>query len=207
MSSVWEQFRQQMAICENFVYLDHAAISPLSDPVRVAIQQWLTEAGERAGTIWGQWVRRVERTRKLLAELIGASDTEIALVPNTSVGIGLVAEGFPWNEGDSVVIVSNEFPSNQYPWWNLRSRGVEVHSVPTEFFLDLDDVFAACDKSTRVISLSWVGYASGWRIDLEELVSRAHQRGIAVVLDAIQGLGVIPINVRDVPVDFVAAGG
>ncbi|MFT7643029.1 MAG: cysteine desulfurase/selenocysteine lyase, partial [Pirellulaceae bacterium] len=122
MPSVWEQFRQKMPICENYVYLDHAAISPLPAPVTEAIQQWLVEAGERAGTIWGQWVRRVEKTRNLLAQLIGASAAEIALLPNTSVGIGMIAEGLPWKTGDSVVLLSNEFPSNQYPWWNLQSR-------------------------------------------------------------------------------------
>jgi cysteine desulfurase/selenocysteine lyase len=207
MPSVWEQFRQKMPICENYVYLDHAAISPLPAPVTEAIQQWLVEAGERAGTIWGQWVRRVEKTRNLLAQLIGASAAEIALLPNTSVGIGMIAEGLPWKTGDSVVLLSNEFPSNQYPWWNLQSRGVEIRSVPTDFAVDLDAVFSACDETTRVISLSWVGYASGWRVDIEQLVRRAHDSGIAVVLDAIQGLGVIPIDVNKVPIDFMAAGG
>ncbi len=107
-----------------------------------------------------------------------------------------------------MVTLANEFPSNLYPWMNLRDRGVETRRVEApQGRIEVDQILDRCDARTRLISISWVGYASGWRIDLAELVERAHQRDALVFLDAIQGLGVFPIDVRRTPVDFLAADG
>ena len=138
-----------------------------------------------------------EATRDAAARLIGADRDEIALVPNTTAGISLVAEGLDWRPGDNVVTLADEFPSNVYPWLNLASRGVETRRVPTDNGrLDLDDLAAACDARTRIVSVSWVGYATGYRHDVERIVEIAHERGALMMLDAIQGLGVFPLDVR-----------
>ena len=137
-----------------------------------------------------------------------AQAEEIALVPNTAAGINLVAEGFPWQPGDNVVLPENEFPSNQYPWINMADRGVEVRHVKIEQGrVELDRLAAACDRRTRIVSVSWVAYASGWRQDLDRLVEMVHAHGALLFLDAVQGLGVFPIDVARTPVDFLAAGG
>ncbi|MCR9115735.1 MAG: aminotransferase class V-fold PLP-dependent enzyme [bacterium] len=201
-------FRQQMPVAEKWAYLDHAAVGPLTSPTQEAISKWLETAVNDGDVYWPEWSAMVERTRRTAAELIGADYEEIALMPNTTAGITLVAEGCPWSEGDNVVIPANEFPSNAYPWMNLASRGVETRRVAVDDgVLDLDRLFAACDENTRLISVSWIGYATGYRIDLAELVERAHQRSILVFVDAIQGLGVFPINVKRIPIDFLAADG
>ena len=96
------------------------------------IAAWLNEAAEEGDVPWQNWSQQVERTRLAAANLVGAGVEEIALVPNTTSGISLVAEGFPWREGDNVVTLDNEFPSNLYPWLNLASRGVETRKVPVE---------------------------------------------------------------------------
>jgi len=159
-------------------------------------------------TVWSTWVRRVERLREVAAHLIGATADEIALVGNTTSGISLIAEGLPWRSGDNVVTLANEFPSNVYPWLNLASRGVETRLVPVEgVAVDLNRVAEACDARTRIVAVSWVGFASGWRIDVAELVRLARARGILVLLDAIQGLGLFPLDVRSSAVDFVVADG
>jgi len=140
--------------------------------------------------------------------MLGADTDEIAFVANTSTGIGLVAEGFPWQTGDNLVTLANEFPSNQFPWMNLESRGVHTRRLPvTEGRVDPQAILQACDGRTRMISVSWVGYASGWRMDVESLVAAAHERGILVFLDAIQGLGVFPLDVARTGLDFLAADG
>jgi len=140
--------------------------------------------------------------------MIGADQAEIALVKNTTEGISLVAEGLPWRLGDNVVTLANEFPSNQYPWMNLADRGVEVRRVPVDpGRVDLDQVARACDDRTRVLTVSWVGFASGWRSDIDRLTEIAHDRGELFFLDAIQGLGVFEIDVSRTPVDFLAADG
>ncbi len=207
-STPWQRFRQQMPIARRFVYLDHAATAPLSGPASQAVQTWSRQAAELGDTVWLQWEEGVQQVRRTAAELIGAAPEEVALVPNTTAGINLVAEGFPWREGDNVVTLANEFPSNQYPWMNLAGRGVEARRVPVEGGqVDLDRLADACDGRTRIVSVSWIGYASGWRMDLDALVALAHEHGALVFLDAIQGLGVFPIHVGRVGVDFLAADG
>jgi cysteine desulfurase / selenocysteine lyase len=129
-------------------------------------------------------------------------------VPNTTAGISLVAEGIDWRSGDNVVTLADEFPSNAYPWLNLASRGVETRRVPTENGrLDLDKLAAAIDARTRIVSVSWVGYATGYRHDIERIVQLPHDRGALMMLDAIQGVGAFPLDVRKTPVDFLAADG
>jgi selenocysteine lyase/cysteine desulfurase len=197
-----------MPISQSVAYFDHAAVAPLPAPTRNAIQSWLTQATEQGDTAWLQWARRIEEVRATAARLINANASEIALVPNTTSGISLVAEGFPWNPGDNVVTLVNEFPSNQYPWMNLVSRGVEVRHVPVENGIpDLDRIAATCDSRTRILSLSWVGYATGWRIDPRQISQLCRDRGCLFFLDAIQGLGVFPLDVRAAGIDFLAADG
>ena len=111
------------------------------------------------------------RRARYAAQLVGAHADEIALVPNTTAGISLVAEGLDWRPGDNVVTLADEFPSNVYPWLNLASRGVETRRVPTDDGrLDLDELAAACDERTRIVSVSWVGFATGYRHDVERIV-------------------------------------
>jgi len=206
--SGWDALRQQAPVTQKLAYFDHAAVAPLSQPARLAMAKWANEATELGDTVWPAWAAGVENTRSIAAGMINAETAEIALVPNTTAGINLVAEGFPWREGDNVVAPENEFPSNLYPWMNLQRVGVECRRVAVPGgCLAVDDLLAACDGRTRLITCSWVGYASGWRMDVAELVERAHQRGILVALDAIQGMGVFPLDVKATGVDFVAADG
>ncbi|MEK6250215.1 MAG: aminotransferase class V-fold PLP-dependent enzyme, partial [Planctomycetales bacterium] len=168
--SDWDSFRCQMPVTEKWVYFDHAAVSPLSEPARKVIVDWAQQAANEGGACWLQWSQQVEEVRKKLAKLIGASWEEVALVRNTTSGIGLVADGFDWQQGDNVVLPAGEFPSNLYPWMNLATRGVEARRVEMEpGQLDLDRLAAACDRRTRIISVSWVGYADGWRSDVSQL--------------------------------------
>jgi cysteine desulfurase / selenocysteine lyase len=198
-----------MPVAEKWAYFDHAAVAPLPAPTQQAIIRWVNEAAREGDTVWLTWQKRVEDARKLAAQLLNADADEVALVHSTSEGIGLVAEGFPWQEGDNLVTLDNEFPSNQYPWLNLASRGVETRRVPCgeRGRVDLNRLEDACDDRTRLVSISWVGYASGWRCDLDAAVELAHRRGALLFVDAIQGLGVFPLDVKATPIDFLAADG
>ncbi len=197
-----------MPIARLWAYLDHAAVAPLSGPAQAAMTAWAEDAAMNGSVHYPAWSRRVEHLRTLAAGMIGALPEEIALVNNTTAGINLVAEGFPWQPGDNVVTRADEFPTNQYPWLHLADRGVETRRIPTEGGrLDLDRLDAACDDRTRIISVSWVAFANGWRHDLDQLAELAHRRGALLFVDAIQGLGVYPLDVRRTPVDFLAADG
>lgn len=205
----WQWWRDRMPVTAKWAYFDHAAVAPLSQPAGDAIAQMADQAVHMGDTVWPEWAAKQDALRTGFAELTGAPTGDICLVPNTTTGINLVAEGWPWKPGDSVVLPEGEFPSNLFPWLNQQSRGVEVRLVPRREGGEVlvEDLIDHCDATTRIISVSWVGYASGFRIDVDSLVKQAHQRGIAVFLDAIQGLGIFPIDLSETPVDFLAADG
>jgi selenocysteine lyase/cysteine desulfurase len=207
-SADWAEFRRQMPVARRWAYFDHAAVAPLSGPASQALARWAEGAVLNGSAGYAAWKEGVEETRCRAARLIAAQSEEIALVANTTAGINLVAEGFPWQPGDNVVVPDNEFPTNQYPWLHLADRGVETRRVPAqEGRMPVERLVAACDARTRIVSVSWVSYSSGWRQDLDRLVEMVHQRGALLFLDAIQGLGAFPLDVRRTPLDFLAADG
>ncbi|MCA9265726.1 MAG: aminotransferase class V-fold PLP-dependent enzyme [Planctomycetales bacterium] len=204
----WHKLRQDMAITEQWAYFDHAAVSPLSRTTAGAIGTWLRQATEEGDTVWPEWAARLEQLRASAARLVAASPDEIALVPNTTHGITMIAEGWPWQEGDNLVTLANEFPSNLYPWIHLRDRGVECRRLNVNGGrVDYEQLAAACDARTRIVSVSWIGYGTGFRVDVGRVAEIAHRCGACFFLDAIQGLGVFPLDVHAVGVDFLAADG
>ena len=204
----WRTLRSQMPITKRWAYFDHAAVAPLPGPTAAYLTDWSQDAAISGAANWNAWRDRAEEARQLAAQLIGASPKEIALVPNTTTGLSLVAEGLDWRPGDNVVVPASDFPSNQYPWMNLASRGVEVRRIECDCErLEPNLVADACDEHTRAVTVSWVGYATGWRADLGALAEVAHGCGAALVVDGIQGLGVNPLDVRQTPIDFLAADG
>ena len=170
--------------------------------------EWAQDTAENGDVNAARWEKRVEEARDLASKVLGAAKDDVAFIKNTSEGIGIVAEGFPWSHGDNVVTAAEEYPANIYPWMNLENRGVSVRFVPSRNRrLEIDDVAAAMDARTRLVSLSWVEYASGFRNDLDVLGSLCRERGAYFFVDAIQGLGVFPLDVAGAPIDFLAADG
>lgn len=208
-TSPWMWWRDQMPIAPEWAYFDHAAVAPLSGPAADATCEFAGQASRLGDTLWPQWAARIEHVRRLVAEMLVCEASEIFMVPNTTTGINVVAEGWPWQTGESVVVPEGEFPSNLFPWQNQASRGVEVRIVPRRAGgeVRIEDLIDRVDESTRIIAVSWVGYASGYRLDLDDLVRQAHDRGVLVFLDAIQGLGMYPLDLSQTPVDFLAADG
>lgn len=202
-------FRAQMPVCARFAYLDHAAVAPLPLPTGAAIGRWLEQAVHEGDVPWMQWSSNLTSCRQRAAELLQATEEEIALVPNTTLGIHFVAAGFPWKAGDSMIAISNEFPSNLLPWRQLESNGVEVdiYQAPPDGRIDIDQILKRVKNSTRLVAISWVGFASGYRLDVKQLATRLHEHGVLLLLDAIQGLGVHELNVQHALVDFVVADG
>jgi selenocysteine lyase/cysteine desulfurase len=197
-----------MPVARQWAYFDHAAVAPLSGPARDALTAWTRDVAENGDVHWPVWAARLENVRRQGAQLMGAHIDELALVRNTTEGIGLVAEGFPWEAGDNVVLLDDEFPSNRIPWQHLQSRGVEARLVKsTGSDGDLARLADACDARTRIVAVSWVGYSSGRRFDVAELAATVHGKGALLFLDAIQGLGVFPLDVQAAGVDFLAADG
>ncbi len=200
-----DELRELMPVTRQSVYLDHAALSPIPQPTADAMRGWADDAMLSGVLHWKYWQTRIRETRELAAALIGASPEDIAFVPNTSAGIAIVAEGFPWQPGDNVVVPRGEFPSNRYPWMYLRSRGVEVRLVDTGTAQAA--IAAACDSKTRVVACSWVDFISGERRDVAAIAEITHRSGALCVIDAIQGLGVLDLNVAECGADVIVADG
>lgn len=208
IESVTQVMRALMPVAEQYAYFDNAAVAPISQPAADAMTRWTQQSLTSGDFVWPEWARSVEATRKQAAQLINATPGEIALVPNTTAGINLVAEGIDWQPGDNVVVLADEYPSNLYPWMHQHDREVETRMVATTHGrLDLDRLREACDSRTRVVSVSWIGFSTGYRQDIHAIAEIAHAAGAQFFLDAIQGLGVFPIDVQDLPVDFLAADG
>jgi cysteine desulfurase / selenocysteine lyase len=203
-----ERLRQAMPVAGKWAYFDHAAVAPLSRPCSDAIAKWLAQATNEGDTTWLDWAAQLGDCRRAAAELIGAGESEIALLPNTTAGINLVAEGFPWQPGDNIVTLADEFPTNLYPWMNLAKRGVETRLVPTDNgYVTPEKIAKYCDTRTRVVSISWVGFANGYRRPLKPIADVAHEFGALFLVDAIQGLGVFPVDVDADEIDVLSADG
>jgi len=203
-----EGYRQEFPIVKTGIYLDHAGVAPI--PVRVIreVDKFLGEAAEKAVISYESWMERVEGVRALSARLVGAEKDEIAFIKNTSHGISIVTGGLDWKEGDNVLVFEKEFPSNIYPWLDLKRKGVEVRFIPLrDDRIRLDDIENLMDRRTRLVSMSSVQSLNGFMINLKELGALCRRKGVLFFVDAIQSLGVIPMDVREFGVDFLAADG
>jgi selenocysteine lyase/cysteine desulfurase len=204
----WSAFRREFPVTARWAYFDHAAVAPLSGPARQALADWADDLTENGVVHDSTWRRRIEEVRRRAGELLHCDLLDLAFVKNTSEGVGIVAEGLPWQAGDNVVTAADEYPTNVYPWMNLAHRGVETRLVAgRDGRILLDDLRAAIDGRTRLVSLSFVEFASGFRNDLDAVGALCRERGIYFFVDAIQGLGVLPLDLARAPVDFLAADG
>ena len=197
---------REFPVRKNLVYLNHAAVAPLPRRVADAITAHVENVRDRGAADWRSWYGMIEVTREKAARFVGAASTEIAFVPNTSWGLNLVALGFHWKEGDNVVTDDMEFPSNAYPWRGLASRGVECRVAKNrDGRITADDIAALVDARTRVVAVSWVAFHNGWVFPLEEIGPFCRERGILFVVDAIQGLGALPLDVVKAQIDVLCA--
>ncbi len=208
-SDPWTWWREQMPVTANWAYFDHAAVAPLPRATAAVLASFAAEASTDGDTRWPQWAADVECLRDDFVTLLHCDRDEIALIPNTSYGINVVAEGISWKAGDNIVLPAGEFPSNRFPWLNQQRHGVEVRIIGDDDAseIDLDKLLAAIDSRTRLVAASWVGYSSGYRLDVDRLAGEVQRRGALFFLDAIQGLGIFPLDLQQTPIDFLAADG
>ncbi len=199
---------EEFPVTRKWIYLNHAGVSPIPSRSAEAGCRQLTGARDEGASRPGKWLEESDAARKRFAALIGAAAEEIAFVKNTSEGLSIVSAGFPWRSGDNLVTSNVEFPANIYPWLRLESRGVEVRMVEArDGRVPREDLFAACDGKTRMIALSSVEFANGYRNDLAPIGEFCRKQGIFFCVDAIQSLGVLPIDVKACGIDALAADG
>jgi selenocysteine lyase/cysteine desulfurase len=204
----WQHWRAEFPSTADYVHMNHAGLAPLSLRVAAAIQSFAEQALHVDGPLYRRWAERTEGVRAAAAQLIGAAAGEIAFVKNTAEGLSLIAAGLPWREGDNVVAIADEYPSNIYPWLGLAGRGVETRLAPRAGVrFGVDEVAPHVDARTRVVAVSAVDWQSGFRADLAALGSFCQDRDILFVVDGIQAVGALHIEVADAAIDCMAFGG
>lgn len=199
---------EQFPVTKNLIYLNHAGVSPI--PVRAAAGgvARLREYMQLGAFNTRGWLDVSSAGRSLFANLIGSREDEVAFIKNTSEGISFIAGGFPWREGKNVVTTAVEFPANIYPWMALEEKGVEVRLVPAHHGrVPAEELFDAVDRNTSMVSLSSVEFINGFRHDLRRIGEFCRKKDIFFFVDAIQSIGVIPMDVEEYHIDFLAADG
>jgi selenocysteine lyase/cysteine desulfurase len=191
------------------IFLNHASTGPLPARTVRVLEQWGWLRANPHRIAHELQFGTLDRSRELVARLVGASPQEIALATNTSYGLNLAAFSLPLKAGDVVLTPDLEFPANVYPWMALAERrGIEYRRLKCE-----DGVLSAErlrreleDDRVRAVSVSWVQFASGARADIAALGGICRERGVYFVVDAIQGLGPLTIDLSSMHVDIFACG-
>lgn len=207
MAPSFEPYRAQFPVLEEQLYLNHAGVAPTSLRAGEAVREWMDDLIHHGVKHERRWEARVEHIRAQAARLLGASPEEIAFVRNTSHGLGLVAEGLDWKPGDEVAVATSlEYPSNVYPWLHLRDRGVTVREIePRDGGVTPEAVEAALTPRTRLVAVSSVQFATGYRTDLDALGALCERHGALLCVDGIQSVGCVPVDVKKSRVHFLSA--
>ena len=182
------------------IFLNHAGVSPLCTPVLNAIKEFLECRTLSKGDF------NPESAKKFFAHLINAEPEEIALVPNTSTGLNVVANILSYPRGCNIVTADLEFPSVVYPWLKIRMNlNLEIRYVKNVMGkLRIEDFEKAVDDNTVAVVISHVEYGNGFRNNLEEISEIAHDHGAFLIVDACQSAGAVKIDVKRQNIDFLA---
>jgi len=199
-------YRQEFPITKKYLYLDHAGVSPVPLRVKAAVQSFFAESSKNGAFFYPQWSQRITEVRKACAALVNGEEQEIAFVKNTSHGLSIVAEGLDWKQGDNLIVYEREFPANLYPWRHAQRKGADVRIIPfRDGRIHLQDLMDRMGAGTRLVSLSSVQFTNGYRADLKKIGELCRSRGVLFCVDAIQSLGIIPMDVKNYCIDFLSA--
>lgn len=201
-------FQQEFPQKDGLIYLNHAAVAPWPQRSYAAIEAFSRENVTFGASYYPQWLKTEQNLRKQLQTLLNAgSVAEIALQKNTSEALSVIAYGINWQSGDEIIISDEEFPSNRVVWESLANKGVTLHQLSLAGDNPEQNILAHINPRTRLIALSSVQYASGITLDLSIIGDVCHSHDILFCVDAIQSLGVLPMDVQAIHADFVVADG
>lgn len=202
-------YRALFPVTERWTFFNHAGVSSLNTRAVAAMHEFSQAISHNSfTTLIGETSAMTTDLRQRFATLINAQSVdEIALMPNTAMGLNTAAVSLPLRPGDNVLVLEGDYPANIYPWQQLAQQGVLCKMVPAKNGgLDLDTLVARIDNRTRAIALSTVQFATGVRNDLVAVGQICLERGIFFVVDGIQSLGALPLDVQAANIDIVACG-
>ncbi|RMF59842.1 MAG: aminotransferase class V-fold PLP-dependent enzyme [Calditrichaeota bacterium] len=204
----WQRFRNLFPHTSSIIYLNHAAVSPMNVRAIQALQEHMEKRSSVDIEFWPAAMETKKYFKTLLAKLLHTHPDYIALTENTSMGLNWLARGLTWKKGDRILLNNFEFPSNVYPFLNLRELGVEIDFVEhRNGKILVEDLARAIQPSTRLLSISFVEFLNGYRNDLATISQLCQEHDIIFCVDAIQGLGALDLDVEQLQIDFLAAAG
>ncbi len=200
-------YRDRFPVFQNVTYLNSCSQGALADTVRAAMIEYL-DGMDDVGSLWGTWVGKQEEVRGLLAQVMGADVSEVAVTASASAAASAIASSLFNGSRRKVVTTSLEFPTIGQIWHAQERRGVEVVHVPAQAdnTLDLAQLAAAIDDDTQIVSVTHVCYRNGAMTDIDAIVKLAHERGALVLVDSYQAAGAVPIDFHALGADFLVGG-
>jgi cysteine desulfurase / selenocysteine lyase len=200
--------RSEFAVTERYVYFNHASAGVLPRSSVDAIESFVRDQASAGVLGTFPYDLRMPEYRERIGRFIGTKGSRIAILPNTSAAANVITAGLEWGSADEVLLCDNEFPANSVPWIALRRRGVDVRLLQTSRERLTPDVLRReISPRTRLVAVSWISYADGYRHDLSGLAEVAHDSGALFCVDAMQGLGVFPVDVAETDADALFSGG
>jgi selenocysteine lyase/cysteine desulfurase len=202
-----DRIRHRFPIFQKRLYINSCSQGALSDSVRDAYSRYLEDWDER-GAPWEYWVEKTEDARRVFARLVNADPDEVAVTTSLSAGLSAIATGLRFARRSKIVTTDWEFPTVGQIWHAQELRGARVVHVKDagDGTIPFERFEAAIDEDTAIVSITHVCYRNGAMVDVEKVVRLAHERGALVALDAYQSAGSLPLDVRELGVDFLAAG-
>ncbi|KAB2909183.1 MAG: aminotransferase class V-fold PLP-dependent enzyme [Ignavibacteriales bacterium] len=189
------------------IYLNHAALSPVPQAAIDKANLFLKRRSETHIDDMSEYVSETTEAKGMLAKLVNGEPDRFAFFDNTATGLNILTHGLKWNPGDRVLLNDVEFPSNVYPFLNLKNQGVEVDFVHSKHgAVSSDDILSAVKPGTRLISISAVQYLSGYRANLKRIGEFCREKGIIFCVDAVQALGALSVDVKECKIDFLSCG-
>jgi kynureninase len=208
MTELPDSIRDRFALLTDAVYLNSCSQGALSTEVRAAYQRYLSDWDEK-GAPWGLWVELNEAARARFARLLSASTDEIAVTTSVSAGVSSLLSGLRHPDGRNKIVMSDfEFPTIGQNIHAQELVGSKVEHVPAgpDTTIPLDRLAEAIDDETALVAITHVCFRNGSKTDVKAVIDLAHQAGALVLLDSFQAVGAIPIDVRELDVDFVVGG-
>ena len=207
MGAGWNEVRGQFPVLARWRYLNTATFGPAPLCAAEASRQFFEERDRTASLDFLSWFDRLDQVRANAARLIGARVEDIAFVPNAGVGLSWILQGLDWRRGDRVLGLADEFPNNLYAPGALGCAGVEFDAAPGGFEFDADDFVGRIGERTRLVLISAVNYASGFRPPLARIGEACRRAGALFLVDGTQGVGAIPFDVEEARADIVLVHG
>lgn len=200
-----KELRKLFPVTDKYIFLNNAAESPLNLKFKKKLDDYLHMALYQPQN--KPSIR--EEIKIMLSELLGGDSNEYALMTSTGLGVSIVAAGYNWSKDDNVVVPRGEHWNNIFPWKALEKKGLDVRFVPvdSENRIDMDGLYHLVDDNTKIVSVAAVSFNTGFRADLKKIAHIAHSHGSLFMVDAIQGAGVVPINVLEDSIDILCCAG